>query len=126
MKLQTRVKLRSSFSLLLSLRQDERDPRRQVDLQPVATPVEVLWVSEEAGGVVEQTETSESFVVRVQDNLVRSGSVNANEVVGKTLGRVKVEAEDNSSSLKHDDLVVLVFGRDVTLQDVDPPMTQAA
>ena len=48
--------------------------------------------------------------VRVQDNLIFPSLLNSNRVVSEGLARMKVEAEDTSCPLKHNDLVVLVLG----------------
>ena len=48
--------------------------------------------------------------VRVKNNLIFTRLLNSNRVVGEGLARMKVEAEDTSCPLKHNDLVVLVLG----------------
>lgn len=65
--------------------------------------------------VANATVTSKAFLVRVEQNLVLTRLGNCNAVVGKGPCRVEVEDEDCSRAVERQDLVALVFPRDICL-----------
>ena len=60
--------------------------------------------------------------VRVKNNLIFSSFLNSDRVVSEGLARMKVEAEDTSCPLKHNDLVVLVLGGHVAWFRAQPSL----
>merc|ERR1719232_198470 len=66
--------------------------------------------------------TSQLCPVRVKNNLIFPSLLNSNCVVSEGLARMKVEAEDTSCSLKHNDLVVLMLGGHVAWIRAQPSL----
>jgi len=59
---------------------------------------------------------SEPLLITRQRNVIRSGLLNADAVVGKALGRMEVEDEKKASAFKHKNLVYLVLERNISLE----------
>ena len=86
-------------------------------LQAATTASEVFIVSVEPSVVVQQAVPARSLLVSVKDDFVSARIVHADEVIREALGWMEVEAKDDASSVKHDDLVFFVLPRHVTLQN---------
>lgn len=84
-------------------------------MSPVLSSIPLHWCREETCVLIDPAVPTHVFRVRVQHNPIRSGHIDADTIVAKALRRVEVENEDDSGSLKHDDLVALVLKRDVSL-----------
>ena len=57
---------------------------------------------------------SELEVVRVNDDLILSGSINRNSIVSVGFCRVEVEDKETSSPFEYNDFVLLVLATDPT------------
>ena len=75
---------------------------------------------EEAGALVNATQTAERWAVGVQDNAVSTSLLNTNTVVCEAVRRVEVEDPAKTGTLEDNDLVALILEGDVCLVRVQP------
>lgn len=75
---------------------------------------------EEAGALVNATQTAERWAVGVQDNAVSTSLLNTNTVVCEAVRRVEVEDPEKTGTLEDNDLVALILEGDVGLVRVQP------
>lgn len=75
---------------------------------------------EEAGALVNATQTAERRAVGVQDNAVSTSLLNTNTVVCEAVRRVEVEDPEKTGTLEDNDLVALILEGDVSLVRVQP------
>src|SRR4051812_42809375 len=74
----------------------------------------------EASVLVQAAEATVLLGVRIKNNLVSAGDLDANAVVGKALGGMEVEDKHQTGPLKYNDLVAFVLERDEGLRRVQP------
>lgn len=91
-------------------------------MQKVPAPIPLHIRSKKPRSLINPPEPSERLLIRVKNNTIRTGPVNANAVIRKATCGMKIEDEKQTRALKNDDLVCFVLETDIRLRRMEPTM----